>query len=96
MEPTLKTNSLVIGFRLYNELSNGDIIIFEYGNSYLVKRIVASENDLIEHQGEILSVPENHYYVVGDNTSSSYDSRFWEKPFIPSNRIVAKVIIPFN
>lgn len=93
MEPTLETGSLILGLRLHDELNTGDIIIFRHENSYLVKRIAAIEGDVVEHYGIRKSVPEDCFYVLGDNTEHSYDSRYWEDPFVPVNDVVAKVIL---
>ena len=54
----------------------------------------AVEGDLIERNGENLVVPEGGFYVLGDNGQCSYDSRYWKHPFVMSDDIVAKVILP--
>lgn len=92
MEPTLKSGSYILGNRLYTSLNKGDIIIFYHENQLLVKRIAAIEGEYIEKNGEIMCVPMDHYYVLGDNEENSYDSRYWEKPFIRSEDIIAKLI----
>ena len=92
MEPTLKSGSLILGLRCFEELQNGDIIIFRHDGSYLVKRIAACEGDSLVHQNTIVTVPENCFHVLGDNTDNSYDSRYWENPFVPYEDILAKVI----
>ena len=92
MEPTLETGSLILGIRCFNDLQNGDIIIFRHDGSYLVKRIAASGGESIGYQNTTITVPENCYYVLGDNADNSYDSRYWENPFVPYEDILAKVI----
>ena len=92
MEPTLETGSLILGLRLHGKLNTGDIIIFRHENSYLVKRIAAIEGDVVEHYGIIKSVPEDCFYVLGDNTEHSYDSRYWKNPFVPIDDVAAKVV----
>lgn len=94
MEPSLKTGSLILALRPYGELEKGDIIIFKYGDSYLVKRIAAVEGDIVEHNGESKTVPEACFYVLGDNSEHSYDSRYWEYPFVSADDVMAKVILP--
>ncbi|MFY0685020.1 MAG: signal peptidase I [Balneola sp.] len=42
---------------------------------------------------EILVVPDNHYFMVGDNYYESMDSRFWG--FIPKENIKGRVVLVF-
>ena len=93
MEP-LKTGSLLLGVRVWGDIQKGDIIVFRHNKEYLVKRVEAVEGDLIESNGENLVVPEGGFYVLGDNGQCSYDSRYWEYPFVMNDDIVAKVILP--
>ena len=94
MEPALETGSLLLGVRVWGDIQKGDIIVFQHNKEYLVKRVEAVEGDLIESNGENLVVPEGGFYVIGDNGQCSYDSRYWEYPFVMSDDIVAKVILP--
>ena len=94
MEPTLKTGSWLLGVRVWEDIQKGDIIVFRHNKEYLVKRVEAVGGDLIERNGENLVVPEGGFYVLGDNGQCSYDSRYWEYPFVMSDDIVAKVILP--
>lgn len=94
MEPTLKTGSLILGVRVWRDIRKRDIIVFRHNKEYLVKRVEAVEGDLIERNGENLVVPEGSFYVLGDNGQCSYDSRYWKHPFVMSDDIVAKVILP--
>ena len=78
--------------RVYSELKAGDIIIFQHDGKLLVKRIAAVEGDVVERNGIQITVPEDCYYVLGDNTENSYDSRYWENLFVNKEDIVAKTI----
>lgn len=93
MEPTLKKGSFIVGIRVYKELKKGDIIILRYGDSYLVKRIGAVSGEIINYRGKSTTVPEHCFYVLGDNSESSFDSRYWEEPFVSEDQVIARVLL---
>ena len=92
MEPTLEKGSYILGIRVYGNLRVGDIVIFEHGNRLMVKRIAAGPGDIITWNGTTIAVPEDSYYMLGDNAANSYDSRFWERPFVHKNDVLAKLM----
>ncbi len=89
MEPTIHKNSIILGLRLHGELNTGDIIIFRHDGELLVKRIAASGGEQIERDGETITVPYGCFYVLGDNAADSYDSRYWEEPFVKEADVAA-------
>ena len=96
MEPTLKKESFILGSRLYGDLKTGDIVVFEHEGTVMVKRIAACPGEEITVDGIRYYVPNGSYFMLGDNKDNSYDSRYWECPYISEEKIIAKMIIPAN
>ena len=56
-------------------------------NHYYYNR---SESDYGK-EGLVVKVPEGSYYVLGDNSASSRDSRYWG--FVPKKNVIGKAIL---
>lgn len=50
------------------------------------------EMDSEDHHFE---VPEGCYLMLGDNRNNSLDARYWQDPYVPENRIMAKVMFRY-
>ena len=86
MEPTLKRGSIIFGYCYFKELKTGDII-----DKLLVKRIAACGGDIVIINDKSCAVPEDSFFVLGDNAENSLDSRYWSDPFVPLKDVVARV-----
>jgi len=93
MEPAISEGSFVFGVRMFAELERGDVVVFTHDNVLLVKRVAGIPGDFVDLGGKMTAVPEEHYYLLGDNLRESIDSRFWSEPFVAKTDIVA--ILPF-
>ena len=80
-----------MGIRLFDDLTVGDVVVFEWEGQLLVKRIYATEWMIVEHNGMKERVPDESFFMIGDNQEGSYDSKCWEDPFVNRDRIIAKV-----
>lgn len=106
MEPTLPQESFILGIRIFDEPEAGDIIVFEKDGKLLVKRIAAAPGEKVDlsqlsymttvpipvWDEPVITVPEGCYFVLGDNSQNSWDSRYWCDPFVTEEEIVAKLI----
>ncbi len=78
----------------------GDVVMVKDGNVYLNNKILNEKEYLwlpvktyagegFVREGISVTVPNDHYLVLGDNRSSSSDSRVWG--FVPLNNVIGKI-----
>ena len=68
------------------QIKNGKILV----NGEPLKEPFASIPP--EEDFESISVPNEEYFMLGDNRANSYDSRHWKKRTVSKGEIYAKVI----
>ncbi len=80
----------------------GDIIAFRNGY-VIINGMYCDETEYIPTDVHTYSlrtfrVPENHYFLLGDNRENSNDSRFWINPYVDREDIIGRYIgqIPFS
>ncbi len=80
----------------------GETVEIKQGDIYIDGRLVedpASKNIYYYNRGtygqtgQKIKVPAGYYYVLGDNSASSHDSRYWG--FVPERYIVGKAELIF-
>ncbi len=42
-----------------------------------------------------IEIPENHYFMMGDNRTNSADSRDWKNKFVSRDKILGEVILSY-
>lgn len=76
MSPTLEDGSLHLFIRT-QEPEDGDIVIFSspVEEEYYIKRIFAGPGETVVYNGQQITLGQDEYFVLGDNSGNSRDSR---------------------
>jgi signal peptidase I len=73
------------------EIKNGTIYVNEQPLlDYTFRRYYYNRGDFAK-EGEKIVVPENSFFVLGDNSGSSKDSRYWG--FVPKDNILGEAVV---
>ena len=72
-------------------LPGDEIRIANNGTVYVNGEALTEPYVQYQRQGreQTFEVPEGEYLMLGDNRAHSYDSRYWEDPFVPEDSFVA-------
>lgn len=68
----------------------GEVIVFRYPQNpsqFFIKRVAGLPGETINGT----KLPQNEYYVLGDNTFASSDSRYWGP--VKSNLIIGRAVL---
>ena len=126
MNDTLINNDILILNKMDKKYERFDIVVINYNNTKLVKRIIGLPGENIEYKDntlyindkeykdietsrtkdfsikelyEVEKIPEDTYFVMGDNRNNSLDSRDYRVGFINKEDIVGVTVFriyPFN
>ncbi len=77
------------------EIEDGDIFIngVRVDDVPSIKKIYYYNRGEYGGLGQKIEVPEGHFYMLGDNSESSRDSRYWG--FVPKKYIIGKAIFRY-
>lgn len=97
MEPTVQSGDIVVidrlTFRFFKTIKKDDIVIAVQPVNpevSICKRVIEVEGGIVPY-GPGIKVPQQHYWLEGDNKKKSYDSR--HHGCVPENLILGKVLL---
>ena len=78
----------------------GDTVRISKGKVYLNNSGIPLDEpyikeEMIPEEDAEYKVPENSYFMLGDNRNNSADSRRWRNTFVHKDKIVAKVLFEY-
>lgn len=74
----------------------GDVLTIKNGKVYINDELLNDYVDVvIAGNSGPYEVPEDQYFMMGDNRNNSKDSRYWTNTFVPLDNIEGKVFIKY-
>lgn len=76
----------------------GENVAIKNGQVYVDGKIIEDsfiKEEMIPESDMEFNVPANHYFMMGDNRNESFDSRYWENPYVSEDAIVAKALFRY-
>jgi signal peptidase I len=76
------------------EIKNGTVYIDDkpLADSVFNQRYYYNRGDFGQ-EGKKIKIPDNNFFVLGDNSASSQDSRYWG--FVPNKNILGKAMVVY-
>lgn len=77
----------------------GDIVEVKGGHVYVngeeLNESYIKAPMVVDPEDKIYTVPEDSYFMLGDNRNSSQDSRLWTNKYVKKDKILAKAIFKY-
>ena len=71
----------------------GDLVELEAGRLFVNGGSIDGRRRVPGALTQTWRVPPAHYFMTGDNSAASDDSRVWDEPFVPAERIESVVAL---
>ena len=76
----------------------GETVVIKNGQVYVDDTLIENSfiKEAMEEEPDMeFQVPKDHYFMMGDNRNESFDSRYWEHPYVSEDAIVAKALVRY-
>ena len=78
----------------------GDEVSFRDGyvmiNGHYCDESIYIKENIYTNSFDIFTVPNECYFLLGDNREYSYDSRYWMNPYISKDKIIGRYLIQID
>lgn len=78
----------------------GEKVTIKNGKVYINDSTAPLDDSFIKEEMEYeetmtFNVPEGCYFMMGDNRNESWDSRYWDNPYVEESEILAKAVFKY-